>query len=79
MEVIQDDGSPHGEKTFVFWNPPIIFLPVFIVNFLVELIASVCCKIKSLRGMWKPFQGCVHGRLFESILSLLLHIHNIIY
>ncbi|KAG0570699.1 hypothetical protein KC19_6G181500 [Ceratodon purpureus] len=27
VEVIHEDGSPHGEKTFVFWNPPIIFMP----------------------------------------------------
>lgn len=25
VEVIQEDGSPCGEKTFVFWNPPIVF------------------------------------------------------
>lgn len=24
FEVIAEDGSPHGEKDFVFWNPPII-------------------------------------------------------
>jgi len=24
FEVIDDDGSPHGGKDFVFWNPPII-------------------------------------------------------
>lgn len=24
FEVIRDDGSPHGEKFFAFWNPPII-------------------------------------------------------
>lgn len=28
VEEILEDGSPHGEKTFVFWNPPLIFLPV---------------------------------------------------
>ncbi len=22
--VVDDDGSPHGEKDFIFWNPPII-------------------------------------------------------
>jgi len=24
FEVVDDDGSPHGGKDFVFWNPPII-------------------------------------------------------
>lgn len=24
FELVDDDGSPHGEKEFVFWNPPII-------------------------------------------------------
>jgi len=24
FEVISDDGSPHGGKSFVFWNPPLI-------------------------------------------------------
>ncbi len=24
FEVIDDDGSPHGRKDFVFWNPPLI-------------------------------------------------------
>jgi len=24
FEVVQNDGSPHGGKDFVFWNPPII-------------------------------------------------------
>ncbi len=24
FEVIKDDGSPHGEKFFIFWNPPIV-------------------------------------------------------
>jgi len=24
FEVISDDGSPHGGKSFVFWNPPVI-------------------------------------------------------
>lgn len=32
VDVIQGDGSPHGEKTFVFWNPPIVFMPVSILN-----------------------------------------------
>uniref|UniRef100_A0A7I4DT40 Uncharacterized protein n=1 Tax=Physcomitrium patens TaxID=3218 RepID=A0A7I4DT40_PHYPA len=29
VDVIQGDGSPHGEKTFVFWNPPIVFMPPY--------------------------------------------------
>lgn len=24
FELVDDDGSPHGEKEFVFWNPPVI-------------------------------------------------------
>jgi len=24
FEVVDNDGSPHGEKDFVFWNPPLI-------------------------------------------------------
>ena len=24
FEVVSDDGSPHGEKYFAFWNPPVI-------------------------------------------------------
>ncbi len=24
FKVVKDDGSPHGEKFFIFWNPPII-------------------------------------------------------
>src|SRR4030066_145731 len=24
FEVISDDGSPHGGKSFVFWNPPLV-------------------------------------------------------
>jgi DEAD/DEAH box helicase domain-containing protein len=24
FEVVSDDGSPHGGKSFVFWNPPLI-------------------------------------------------------
>lgn len=31
VEVVLEDGSPHGEKTFVFWNPPIIFTQVGVV------------------------------------------------
>ena len=23
MEVISEDGSPHGPKCFVLWNPPL--------------------------------------------------------
>lgn len=25
--VIDDDGSPHGPKTFVMWNPPLLKPP----------------------------------------------------
>ena len=23
VHVVSDDGSPHGRKTFVLWNPPL--------------------------------------------------------
>jgi ATP-dependent helicase YprA (DUF1998 family) len=60
VEVIRDDGSPHGEKTFVLWNPPIMFMPVIMLTFLLVLIASICCGVKSLRRMKDPLQGCAH-------------------
>ncbi|CAM6036430.1 unnamed protein product [Sphagnum compactum] len=48
VEVIQEDGSPCGEKTFVFWNPPIVFEQVEKRHFHTPLVEVPIVEVASL-------------------------------